>query len=391
MQTFYNLIIITNKSQIFKFSNYQYHINILLALTQAGDKTVMGSDTADWLKKVPVSKGKGVKVSFEIEEDEVEEDIFTKPKANAIRSNYSSKDLTGMKVAHDFGSFQAGETDILVLEDVSVFEKDNSSALISMNLKEDARLKRSREVSRHAGGYSGYKEYEEETVDDSVITLGKARPSKILQKYDFASTEFNDEPGIEGFKLGSDQRMVVDEPKFKGLSDLDAVQSSGIEEINFTKKNKNRLNMDGEKRRAKKLAKTFFADEPEMVVEPEFAGNVGTVEIEEDDLDMQRIISATRREHLKTAVEVDNSELIEEAVQDRFVGGKSFDALIMSESIFNRENDEIAAESESNSMVVGDEDSDSALDNVSDEIDAEETLSVQSHWCEMVWHPHLPF
>lgn len=160
----------------------------------------MSSETVDWLKKVS-SKGKA-KVSFDLEEDKEEtltvgeNKKFTKPKANVIKNNNTTKDLTGLQVAHDFESFQTGQSDILVLEDTSVLLGDEG-ALVSMNLKEEERLKRLREVARHAGGYSGYREYEEEQTEDSIVTLGRAKPAIILQKYDFASAEFNDEPGIE--------------------------------------------------------------------------------------------------------------------------------------------------------------------------------------------------
>lgn len=311
----------------------------------------MGSDTVDWLKKVSASKAK---VSFEMEEDS-EVDSFAKPKANAIKSKYTSKDLTGLHVSHDFGSFQAGQSDILVLEDASVFGEERN-ALVSMNLKEDARLKRLREVSRHASGYSGYKEYEEEQAEDSVVTLGQARPAKILQKYDFASTDFNDEPGVEGFRLGSEQKKT-EEPKLRGLSDFDTVQSAGIETINMAKRNKN--NMESEKKRAKKLAKTFFADEPEMIVDSEEHENfVEKMKGEDDDFDMQRVIAATRREHLKTA-----NPQFEDFEKDRFIGGKSFDSLIMSESIFAKT---VVVEDEgallADSMIIEDDNEDISSD-----------------------------
>ena len=59
------------------------------------------------------------------------------------------------------------------------------------------------------------------------------------------------------------------------------------------------------------------------------------VEEEEDDLEMRRIIASTRREHLKTA----SAALTEVGpeIEDKFIGGKSFDALMMAESIFREE------------------------------------------------------
>ena len=138
----------------------------------------MSSENIDWLKKVSKASDTRSKLSFNIEEGEDDDGsfdaglskVFAKPKANAMKKNYTSKDLTGLQVAHDLDSFQAGQSDILVLEDRSVLEDDeNEEALVSVSLKEEARLKRLREVARHAKGYSGFKAYEEETAD-SVVT-----------------------------------------------------------------------------------------------------------------------------------------------------------------------------------------------------------------------------
>ena len=200
----------------------------------------MSSETVDWLKKVSKNKAK---LSFDLEGEGGEEETtnFGKPKANAIKNNYTSKDLTGLQVAHDIGSFQAGQSDILVLKDSSVLNDDdwNGNALVSISLKEEERLKRLREVARHAGGYSGYREYEEQVEEDSVVTLGQTRPSKVLRKYDFASAEFTDEPSLaEGFRIGSQQGkpVALQSNKFETLNDFDTVQSAGIPVVNWNMK-----------------------------------------------------------------------------------------------------------------------------------------------------------
>lgn len=317
---------------------------------------LMGSsDTLDWLKNVgPVgdkskSKSSQVSLNYDDEVEVMEEELkFKKPQANAIKTvKYSSKDLTGLKVAHDIDSFTPGQSDILVLDDVSVLDNSSSSAafhgdsLVSLNVKEAERLKRLREVARHAKGYSGYKEYEDQS-EDSIITLGRTKsgPSKILQKYDFATAAFGDEPALkpeEGFRIGSN--IPVSEADFKSdapvnLADFDTVRSSGQETISFRKK----TSVDSEKelKRAKKLAKTFFADEPEMQIETEAtmeeASNFANEEGEEDDFEIQRMISAARRENLQ-AYPLDAKDESLEAEQI-FKGGKSFDSLMLVESIF---------------------------------------------------------
>ena len=326
----------------------------------------MSSETVDWLKKVSKTKAK---VSFDLEEETEETTNFIKPKANAIKNNYTAKDLTGLQVAHDFGSFQAGQSDILVLEDSSVLdtEEKNGISLVSMALKEEERLKRLREVARHAGGYSGYKEYEEQT-EDSIVTLGRPKPAaKILRKYDFSSTEFTDEPGVEGFRIGSQvkQPQQQQQQPSEGLSDFDTVQSAGVEVINIKKKKSLMTdNMEKEKKRAKKLAKTLFADEPEMQIDETEVENKFETEVAatEDDLEMQRIIASTRREKLKTfSAQIQ----MEDEPENKFIGGKSFDALMMTESLFadnatGLDENEVVEESvDENILVEEDEQMDS--------------------------------
>jgi hypothetical protein len=320
------------------------------------------SDTVDWLKKISSSKAK---VSFDLEEEEDEgkdvlvssAKLFKKPAPNAIRKapSYSSKDLAGLKVAHDLDSFRAGETDILVLEDVSVLNNnhdgDESSrdGLVSMSLKETDRLKRLREVARHASGYSGYKAYEEE--DESVITFGSGgdglvRPSKVLQKYDFATTDFSDEPSrTAGFVLGKSQAPEkASESSQRVVSgEFDTVHNSGVSILDSMRRQPAKSTAERDRKRAKKLTRAFFSDEPEMFAEAAGEGEQLTAEaaIEEEDndlLDMQRIISATRREHLKSAKTFEAVD--EEEESSPAISGKSFDALIMSESIFNDSSNE---------------------------------------------------
>ena len=311
----------------------------------------MSSETVDWLKKVSKTSasvsvsasasGFKSKLSFNIEEGDepnLEDSTqFTKPKANAI---YSSKDLTGLQVAHDLDSFQAGQSDILVLADKGVLDDDGEEALVSMSLKEDSRLKRLREVARHAKGYSGFKAYEEETAD-SVVTLGGGKNRKILEKYDFAASEFNDEPGLEeGFRIGSVKVVKPENTESSAIfQEFDTVQSAGIDTLNFTKKKRNVGDLEKEQKRARKLAKTLFADEPEMMIEPledeNIKSNLKAGPEEDDDNDMQRIIAATRREHLKTTTTPTATNNEEIRIEPKFIGGKSFDTLIMSESIFN--------------------------------------------------------
>lgn len=324
----------------------------------------MNNDTAEWLKKVPViNVKKEIGVSFEgFEAEEMDsgegQKIFSKaPKANVIKKlSYGSKDLRGLKVSHGLEDFKAGQSDILVLADSDVLnESSHDDTLISMSIREDERLKRLREVERHAKGYSGYKEFEEqeqeqeEADDDSVITFGSAsqRPQikkKILQKYDFNSNQqFKDEPEYNSscFVLGNEAKIssLKVEPRNENKSGFDTVTTAGVDTIDLSlilNKRKSTVDTEKARKRAKKLTKNLFSDEPEMMIDFEEnsvvkANSTRTnfKEESDDDFDMQRIISATRKEKLSLNSQYEDINMNIIAKQPlSIIQGKSFDSFM---------------------------------------------------------------
>ena len=298
------------------------------------------SDTLEWLNKVKASKKSTV--SFEAE-GETDGDFF-EGKNTSIVPNlpkrtskfYTGKDLHGLKVAHNFDSFEAGHSEILVLEDTGVLEADKSGdLLVSAALKEEERIKRHREITRHAKGYSGFKAFEEDPVDDSIILGGGSRKSNILQKYDYGEN-FSEEPDAEnGFILGEALKSEPARPSSTALkassvlTQMDTVQSYGVEMIDLLKrKSLNKSDLERERKKAKKLNKSLFADEPEMQADrAEALESNLVVEDDDEELDLQRIIASSRREKLSS-----NPLVVEPALEPITLKGKSFD-VIFSESI----------------------------------------------------------
>lgn len=339
------------------------------------------SDTLDWLSKVkPVKKSA---VSFAEEEEEgagagggvegtdVSFNHHRQKSSSSIVPNlpkrapktYSGKDLHDLRVAHDLESFEAGRSEILVLGDSSILQAETAGdVLVSSAIREEERIKRLREIAKHAKGYSGFKAFEEEAVDETTtITLGgssssgSSRKANILQKYNFPA-EFNNEPEAEkGFVLGdvvtrregatAGSKAATAAAKASSVaSQLAPVHdsSAGAEVIDLLKlrKSANKTgDLERERKRAKKLAKTLFADEPEMQVDApveEAQSNAAAAamvlfgEEEEDDADLQRIISASRRENLVVNKPV---VVIEPTTPEPLtLKGKSFD-VIFTESI----------------------------------------------------------
>ena len=300
------------------------------------------SDTAEWLSKVKA--GRKSAVSFEEEEGD---DSMFQGKSSSIVPNlpkrstksYSGKDLSGLKVAHDYEAFAAGHSEILVLDDTSVLNADGSEdLLVSANLKDEERIKKRREIARHAKGYSGFKAFEEEAAADEPFTLGvHSRKANILQKYDYSET-FNNEPeASKGFVLGEVAKVKssVEIPVSTTKPSMDTFQNSGTELIDFSKrKSSNKTDLERERKRAKKLTKTLFADEPEMQVDRVEVEQPSLIfQDDEDDSDLQRIISASRKDHLTS-----NPMVVESAFEPLSIKGKSFD-VIFTESISTKESD----------------------------------------------------
>ncbi len=289
------------------------------------------SDTLEWLSKVKASK-KNV-VSFEEEGDDGEDSFQGKMSSivpnlpKRATKTYSGKDLSGLKVAHDYDSFEAGKSEILVLDDSSVLQAETSGdLLVSANLREEARIKRHRDIARHVKGYSGFKAYEEDTTNDEPITLGgQIKKSNVLQKYDYLEGFDNLPEAGKGFIIGEvnggefARKVVKVEQNHAAVADT--VRTAGTELIDFSKR-KIATDLERERKRAKKLTKTLFADEPEMQIDPAEEERAPAMVAEDDDSDLQRIIATSRKSHLNI-----NPMAVDPVYKPLSIKGKSFDAI----------------------------------------------------------------
>ncbi|KAK7746972.1 hypothetical protein SLS53_002160 [Cytospora paraplurivora] len=91
-------------------------------------------DAKSWLKSM---KKKQKKIA-EIRQREEEEEAAKAAAAKA--AGYSSKDLAGVKVAHDMSTLLDGDDQVLTLKDTTVLDEEEGDELENMNLREQEKL-----------------------------------------------------------------------------------------------------------------------------------------------------------------------------------------------------------------------------------------------------------
>merc|ERR1712013_294569 len=91
-------------------------------------------------------------------------------------SEYSSKNLEGLKVEHKGSNLQEGESVILTLQDKEILDEDEEDVLHNVNIKEAEKAKENVRNKAKRPGYQAYDEVDEET--------GELRVRSVLDKYD---------------------------------------------------------------------------------------------------------------------------------------------------------------------------------------------------------------
>lgn len=91
---------------------------------------------------------------------------------------YSSKDLKGLKVQHDVGSFKEGQTVILTLQDRGVLDEgDEAETLVNVNMIDNEKANKFVELMKKKPDYNPYDDAEEDEY-------GLFKPKDVLAKYD---------------------------------------------------------------------------------------------------------------------------------------------------------------------------------------------------------------
>lgn len=101
------------------------------------------------------------------------EQVFQGPK----QKNYSSRDLSGLKVEHGMEKFREGSNIVLTLKDKGVLDEDNEDVLINVNIIDDEKAEKNVENKKKK---PDYKPYDEPQFDE----YGMLKSKDVLDKYD---------------------------------------------------------------------------------------------------------------------------------------------------------------------------------------------------------------
>ncbi|XP_060562043.1 U4/U6.U5 tri-snRNP-associated protein 1-like [Ruditapes philippinarum] len=141
-------------------------------------------DAATWVRKNRMKqreKDRAEKTARMLEEMDEEfgignlvEEEFKQDKTK----RYSSKDLKGLKVQHDVGSFKEGQTVILTLQDRGVLDEgDEAETLVNVNMIDNEKANKFVELMKKKPDYNPYDDAEEDEY-------GLFKPKDVLAKYD---------------------------------------------------------------------------------------------------------------------------------------------------------------------------------------------------------------
>lgn len=174
-------------------------------------KTLGESDNEDdaslWVKKsrkIQKDKELAEKRAKMLEEMDAEFGVgsIVEQEFTSKSKDYTSKNLKGLKVDHDMGTFKEGKTVILTLKDKGILDDDNADVLMNVNMLDDEVAKKNTENKKKKFDYKPYDEAEEDEY-------GTLKEKEILSKYD----EEIDGEKRKTFELGSGGKYANDEDR----------------------------------------------------------------------------------------------------------------------------------------------------------------------------------
>ncbi|XP_053693753.1 U4/U6.U5 tri-snRNP-associated protein 1 [Sabethes cyaneus] len=255
------------------------------------------------------------------------------------KDSYKDRDLRGLRVEHDVEAFKEGRQVILTLKDADILDEEAGDTLVNVNMVDDERYKKNFENKKANPNHYGYDVYSQDDVDE----FGFPKQRDVLGKY-------NEEVGATkkaSFTIGSNAEHEANEKRRqleiraklqnKKLDSLDTVPLAlaseyfNESELASFKKPKKKVRKIRQKLRADDLLP--MAAEPghdlgsrsnrragyeAAMVEPVAKGrsrdilltddtplideDLSNVRVEEDDEDLQAVLSKARRLKQKEAI-----------------------------------------------------------------------------------------
>lgn len=155
-------------------------------------------DISEWVdknrekEKLKKEAEKRSKLLEEMDEQFGVSELIRKETDDGKKKMYTSKNLKGLRVEHDFEKFNEGKTVILTLKDNDVLAEDGDT-LVNVNMLDDERYNKNIENRKKNPNHYGYNVYE-----DDVDEFGQPIGRDVLSKYDEEITG----PSRKRFTLG---------------------------------------------------------------------------------------------------------------------------------------------------------------------------------------------
>ena len=164
-----------------------------------GESDSEDEDARAWVKKNRKLQAqremaeKRAKMLEEMDEDFGISSLVDQDFKTGSKNNYTSQDLSGLRVEHDIERFEEGRNVVLTLKDKGILdEDDDDDVLVNVNIEDDERADKNVDNKKKKPNYTPYDQPE---LDE----YGMMKPSNMLEKYD----EEIDGAKKESFTLGA--------------------------------------------------------------------------------------------------------------------------------------------------------------------------------------------
>ncbi|XP_058447937.1 U4/U6.U5 tri-snRNP-associated protein 1 isoform X2 [Malaya genurostris] len=107
-------------------------------------------------------------------------DLVEQEVSKTRKESYRDKDLKGLRVEHDVEEFKEGRQVILTLKDADVLDEEMGDTLINVNMVDDERYKKNVKNKKANPNHYGYDVYCQDDVDE----FGVPKERDVLGKYD---------------------------------------------------------------------------------------------------------------------------------------------------------------------------------------------------------------
>ncbi|XP_055613149.1 U4/U6.U5 tri-snRNP-associated protein 1-like [Uranotaenia lowii] len=150
-------------------------------------------------------------------------DLVDQEVRQAKKNAYRENDLRGLRVEHDVEEFKEGRQVILTLKDAAVLD-ETEDTLVNVNMMDDERYKRNIENKKQNPNNYGYDVYDQDDVDE----FGMPKERNVLGKYD---EDLDGRKKKSSFQLGSNAEHEAAE-KRKQLEIRAKLQNKKLESLN---------------------------------------------------------------------------------------------------------------------------------------------------------------